>query len=57
MSTDRKKKRKRKPQTQPQPDLNEAGRAQLGGDEEKRPYRPRADDASVEVPPKDDGRP
>ena len=35
-------------QAPPQPDLNEASRAQLGGDEEKRRYRPREDDASVE---------
>jgi hypothetical protein len=30
------------------PELNEASRAQLGPDEEKRPYRPRKSDASVE---------
>jgi len=35
------------------PELNEASRAQLGPDEEKRPYRPRADDASVEDPLED----
>ncbi len=34
-------------------ELNAAGRAQLGRDEEKRPYRPREDDASVEDPLKD----
>jgi len=49
----RKHRKKRKPQTQPQPDLNEASRAQLGRDEEKRPYRPREDDASVEDPLRD----
>ena len=50
-----KKKRKKtsRPQTQPRPELNEASRAQLGPDEEKRPYRPRKDDASVEDPLKD----
>jgi len=37
----------------PQPDLNEASRAQLGRDAEKRPYRPRKSDASVEDPLKD----
>jgi hypothetical protein len=35
------------------PELNEASRAQLGPDEEKRPYRPRKSDASVEDPLKD----
>ena len=42
------RRKKPKPQTRPQPDLNEASRAQLGLDEEKRPYRPREDDASIE---------
>jgi len=37
----------------PRPELNESSRAQLGPDEEKRPYRPRADDASVEDPLED----
>jgi hypothetical protein len=37
----------------PQPELNEASRAQLGPDEEKRPYRPRKSDTSVEDPLKD----
>jgi len=47
-----KRKRKRKPpaQRQPQPALNEASRAQLGPDEERRPYRPRDEEASVEDP-------
>jgi len=49
----KKKRKKAKAQTQPQPDLKEASRAQLGPDEEKRPYRPRKDDASVEDPLKD----
>jgi hypothetical protein len=31
-------------------ELNAASRAQLGPDEEKRPHRPPADDASVEDP-------
>lgn len=52
-----KKKKKPRPQTPPQPDLNEASRALLGGDEEKRPYRPREDDASVEDPLEDDAGP
>jgi len=52
------KKRKRKVEAKPpppprRPELNKASRAQLGPDEEKRPYRPRADDASVEDPLKD----
>ena len=34
-------------------DLNAAGRAQLGPDEEKRPYRRLPDDASIEDPLKD----
>jgi len=49
----RRKKKQPKPQTAPQPELNEASRAQLGPDEEKRPYRPRKSDASVEDPLKD----
>jgi hypothetical protein len=50
----RKKRRtKPEPRTTPQPELNEASRAQLGPDEEKRPYRPRKSDASVEDPLKD----
>jgi len=49
----KKKKKQRAPQTPPQPELNEAGRAQLGRDEEKRAYRPREDDASVEDPLED----
>jgi hypothetical protein len=49
----KKKKKKQKPQTRPQPDLNQASRAQLGPDEEKRPYRPRKEDASVEDPLQD----
>jgi hypothetical protein len=48
-----KKKKKRKPETPPRPELNEASRAQLGPDEEKRPYRPRKSDASVEDPLED----
>ena len=54
-----KAKRKRKPATkradsrQPGNDLNAVSRAQLGRDEEKRPYRPLADDASIEDPLKD----
>ncbi|HEX6268125.1 MAG TPA: hypothetical protein VFZ81_14670 [Burkholderiales bacterium] len=37
----------------PRPELNAASRAQLGRDEEKRPYRPAADDASVQDPLRD----
>ena len=44
---------KPRPAARPRPELNEASRAQLGPDEEKRPYRPRADDASVEDPLED----
>jgi hypothetical protein len=47
------KKKKRTALPPPQPELNEASRAQLGRDEEKRPYRPRQDDASIEDPLKD----
>ena len=49
------KKRKKAPaatQT-PRPELNEASRAQLGPDEEKRSYRPREDDALIEDPLRD----
>lgn len=46
----RKRKLKAKPPPPRRPELNEAGRALLGRDEEKRPYRPRADDASIEDP-------
>jgi hypothetical protein len=49
----KKKRKKVRPQTRPQPDLNQVGRAQLGPDEEKRPYRPRKEDASVEDPLED----
>lgn len=48
-----KRKKKREPAAPPQPELNEASRAQLGPDEEKRPYRPRKSDASVEDPLED----
>jgi hypothetical protein len=37
----------------PRPELNAASRAQLGPDEERRPYRPREDDASIEDPLQD----
>jgi hypothetical protein len=49
----KKKKQKAKPQPRPRPELKEAGRAQLGPDEERRRYRPRAEDASVEDPLED----
>jgi hypothetical protein len=46
----RKRKLKAKPPPPRRPELNEAGRAQLGPDAEKRPYRPRDEDASIEDP-------
>jgi hypothetical protein len=49
----RRRKKRPRPETPPRPDLKEAGRAQLGPDEEKRPYRPRENDASVEDPLED----
>jgi hypothetical protein len=46
----RKKRKARPPQRSavPQPELKKTSRAQLGADEEQRPYRPRPDDASIE---------
>lgn len=41
------------PPPPPLPELNQASRAQLGADAERRPYRPREDDASVEDPLQD----
>ena len=32
----------------PRPELQKLSRAQVGPDEEQRPYRPRPDDASIE---------
>lgn len=32
----------------PRPELKKVSRAQVGSDEEQRPYRPRPDDASIE---------
>jgi hypothetical protein len=49
----KKKPQKRRASTRPRPELNEASRAQLGPDAEKRPYRPRDEDASVEDPLQD----
>ena len=49
----RKRKLKAKPPPPRRPELNQASRAQLGPDAEKRPYRPREDDASVEDPLQD----
>ena len=49
----KKRQRKAKVQPQPQPELKEASRAQLGEDAERRPYRPRVEDASVEDPLED----
>ena len=52
------KPRKAAPPARPRPELNEEARALLGRDEEKRPYRQRPEDASVEDAlddwPKDD---
>jgi len=52
------KKKRRKPkrsraESAAQPELGAAGRAQLGPDEERRPYRPREEDASIEDPLQD----
>jgi hypothetical protein len=45
----------------PANDLNAGSRAQLGPDDEKRPYRPATDDASIEDPlqdwPEDEDKP
>ncbi len=49
----RKRPPKRSPAARSRPELNQASRALLGADEEKRPYRPRADDASIEDPLED----
>jgi hypothetical protein len=51
----KKQKKQKRPQAppRPRPELNEASRAQLGRDEEQRPYRPQEDDASVEDPLRD----
>lgn len=49
----KKKQPKAKLQERPQPELKEAPRAQLGPDEERRPYRPREEDASIEDPLQD----
>jgi hypothetical protein len=56
VKTKRRKARKARKQgagRAPRPELNAASRAQLGPDEEKRPYRPEKDDASVEDPLRD----
>jgi hypothetical protein len=49
----RKRRARRLPAAEPRPELKEAGGAQLGRDEERRPYRPRAEDASIEDPLRD----
>jgi hypothetical protein len=49
----RKRKAKPQPPPEPRPELKEAGRAQLGRDAGRRPYRPRAEDASIEDPLED----
>jgi hypothetical protein len=55
----RKRRKPRKPRraknsaAAPRNDLNAVSRAQLGTDEEKRPYRPVQDDASIEDPLRD----
>jgi len=48
-----KTKRKAKHERPPRPELKEASRAQLGDDAERRPYRPREEDASIEDPLRD----
>ena len=53
MKKKRKQRRKPAPQIRPRPELKEVSRAQLGPDEEQRPYRPRKDDASIEDPLED----
>lgn len=45
--------RKRRVPALPPNDLNAASRAQLGRDPERRPYRPPAEDASVQDPLRD----
>jgi hypothetical protein len=47
------RKGRRSPPAAPAPELNEASRAELGPDEEQRPYRPRSEDASIEDPLED----
>jgi hypothetical protein len=49
----RKRRKNPRAEPQPRPELQHAGRAQLGRDEERRPYRPREEDASVEDPLRD----
>jgi hypothetical protein len=49
----KKKRKKPQPRTEPRREPNETSRAQLGPDEEKRPYRPREEDASIEDPLRD----
>jgi len=44
----KRKARKARPERTPAPELNLGGRAQLGRDEQARPYRPTEDDASIE---------
>jgi len=50
-----KRRKEKRPRTESaaRPELKAAGRAQLGPDEERRPYRPREDDASIEDPLQD----
>ena len=53
MRSPRRRKKRPPERRQPPPernDLDAAARAQLGRDEQARPYRPREDDASVEDP-------
>lgn len=50
-----KRRKENRPRTESaaRPELEAAGRAQLGPDEERRAYRPREDDASIEDPLQD----
>jgi len=49
----RKAKRRRPAGSAAQPGLKAVSRAQLGPDDERRPYRPREEDASIEDPLQD----
>jgi hypothetical protein len=49
----RRKEKRPRAESAARPELKAAGRAQLGRDEERRPYRPREEDASIEDPLQD----
>lgn len=50
---ERRKPKRSRAEPAPRPELEAASRAQLGRDEERRPYRPREEDASIEDPLQD----